>query len=175
MRAALVVALGLALGTPGALAQREPEAELKAAFVYNFAAFTQWPPEILGTMENPLTLCVVARDLDPALARLAGKQAHGRSFAVRRVEPRGSLAGCRVAYWPGTSADRFERTAATRAGLLTIGDGAEFRRRGGMIQMTIDAARIVFDIDIDAAKAAGLRFSSRLLRLARAVHGDYDD
>lgn len=156
--------LGLALAAlPLALpAQVVAEAELKAAFIYNFALFTEWPPGALDG-DGPFLICIApGSPLRGALARLAGQALHGRRLALLPVagavwsEPR-----CHLAVLDGGAPPE------SRRGLMTVANGEA--PAGAVITLTLQDEHLRFDVDADAARRAGLTLSSKLLRLARTV------
>lgn len=154
----------LLLSVTAAAAAQLPEAELKAAFIYNFALFTQWPPQLLSA-DGRLHLCVAQTSpLQPALARLADKPVNGRRLAVLTTPGDGDdLSACRI--WLDEDAQPIG--PASRYGVLTVADGAVSPGRGAIITLVVEDQHLRFDIDQRAAQAAGLRISSKLLRLAR--------
>lgn len=145
------------------------EYELKAAFLYNFASFTEWPPPAAPGM----AVCVLGHDpFGPALDALNGKTVQGAAIEVRRVSTATEARACRVVFI-GTrnDADLDALLAALRdAPVLTVADGPDAARRGIMIGLVTEAGRVGFEINIAAARSAGLTLSSKLLRLARQIH-----
>ena len=156
---------------PSLAAQPVPEYKLKAAFVYNFALFTDWPNGTL-TEGGMLNICVNPDSaLRPALADLNDKQIKGRRVVVRQSNDAETLRTCHVLFLD--SLDR-ERWAQIKKGLggssvLTVSDDGEIGHDGVIIALHLDNNRIGFDIDMQAAKQARLLLSSKLLRLARTV------
>jgi hypothetical protein len=95
----------------------------------------------------------------------------GRGVALVRSAHTRTLRGCHVLYIADTDPARITATLdeLRNAPILTVGDGDQFARGGGMIGLFIEDGRMRFAINTDAAQRAGLRFSSRLLSLARIV------
>lgn len=158
----------LVLAVPQAFAQA-PEHDLKAAFIYNFVQFTQWPEAALkgGT----INLCSSTGTLlNMALQGVAGKTAHGRAIAI--VPLAGAAPGdCHVVV--ATEEDRSRlalvRRIARSGPVLSVTDDPELLREGVLIGMELDGRHVTFVIDNSRASAAGLVLSSRLLRLAKSV------
>jgi len=151
-------------------AQSTDEADLKAALVYNFALFTEWETGGAEFAGRPFTICYAGPETAAAFAQVATKLIRSRPTVVRPIAVEGPYEGCQVVYWDGSHARRaLPRKAGY--GVLTIGNGAEFLQRGGMIEIHFEERRAVFSINAEAAKGAGLRFSSKLLRLAKNVAG----
>lgn len=149
--------------------QAAPEHELKAAFIYNFIQFTQWPK---GSADGAAVNVCANRDsaLFAALQAIAGKLANGRPIVLQALpEARPELCHVLVA----TEPDRVQIAALMQAigsaPVLTVTDDAEVIRHGLMIGMVVDAGRMAFIVDNTRASRAGLAISSRLLRLARSV------
>lgn len=150
-------------------AEQVPEHELKAAFIYNFIQFTQWPGGQLkgGT----LNVCVSPGSvMHMALQAISGKRAHGQMIALQPL-PTVPAAGCHVLV--AGSNDRVHlpqiHRAITSEPVLTITDNPEWVRDGFMIGMVVEGGRIAFLIDNTRANEVKLVVSSRLLRLAKHV------
>jgi hypothetical protein len=177
--AASVVCAALALlasgGLSAAAAETAPgeaptEYEVKAAFIYNFARFVDWPAR--PGAPAGLALCVVGKDpFGRALDALEGKAVGDRKLQVRRVPEPDSLAGCDIVF---ISASEQHRLAAILRALrsspaLTIGDTQGFAQQGVMINFYLEGDRVRFEVNPDSATDAGVRISSKLLRLGRLV------
>ncbi|HEX5802920.1 MAG TPA: YfiR family protein [Azospira sp.] len=148
--------------------QAVPEHELKAAFIYNFIQFTQWPKGGDGAAVN---VCA-NRDsvLFAALQAIAGKLANGRPIVLQALpEARPEMCHVLVATEPDRAQMAALMQAIGAAPVLTVTDDAELIRHGLMIGMVVDAGRMAFIVDNTRASRVGLSISSRLLRLARSV------
>lgn len=171
----VVSLLFVALLAMGSVARAgDKSAELMAAYVYNFARFIEWPAALFPSDKTPLVLCTPDTEaLDGHLLRVHGRVAQGRRIVVRLVEPEDNLTGCHLLFLPRELAAPNATLLATAAGkpLLTVGNAPGFLEEGGMVGLFVQADRVHFDIDRDAARAAGLRVSSRLLALARVPPG----
>ena len=166
--ACLMGALGVLWGAGAATADPPSEAALKAAFVYNFAKFVEWPANTAAT--DALTVCVAGTrpELATSLAGLAGKSAQGRALAVKNNVLAADLDSCQVLYL-GSDARALAGQARGRAGLLTVSDVPGFAQSGGMIGLFSEGERIRFEINPRSAEAAGLKVSSQLIKLAKVV------
>ena len=141
------------------------EYRVKAAYLFNFTKFIEWPASALRA-DAPLTICVAgANPFGPVLAEtVKGETVRGRPLATRVVR---DSAGCHVLFVPdGVAAASLLRNARSRP-LLTVGESQGFIRQGGVINFVLEQGKVRFEIDQAAAERAGLRISSRLLRLAR--------
>lgn len=172
-----LVALAAALGAVSDVATQAAVSDttLKAAFVFKFARFTEWP----ASGDTTLTLCVVGDgELGKALeATVRAQQATGEAAEVRAVESGASLRSCDVVFVPASESRRAAAQLKTVRDLpvLTVGDAHDFARTDGIIELFADQGRLRFAINRRAAERAGLRLSSRLLALARIVEGGHDD
>jgi hypothetical protein len=155
---ALAIVSGLALAAGVCRAQVEG-ADLKAAYIFNFAMFTTWPD---GNAKAPLVVCASPDNpLWPGLHALNGKPVNGRTWTVTELaHPK--VPHCDIAVLAHTA----QQPTLPATGVLVVRDGA-----GGKAAITLveDDEHIRFDIDTQEAARNGLRFSSHLLRLARNV------
>ncbi|HLG58136.1 MAG TPA: YfiR family protein [Vicinamibacterales bacterium] len=168
-----LLTLLLVLCAPTAvLGQDVTEVRLKSAFIYNFVKFTQWPADALpaGAM---ITACVVG---DPAVGEalvrtVMGRLLDGRGITVSIVRPDSLLPTCHVLYVSGSADKRAaEIVLAMRTiPVLTISDLSEFARKGGVVQLSPEAGKMRFSVNLRAARRARLQLSSRLLALAELV------
>ena len=183
---AIAICLGLpALGPPGAwlgalppaaAAETETETEtsreylIKAAFLYNFAKFTEWPAGSFPDSAAPLDVCVFGEDpFGGALESIAGKTIRGRRVAVHRVASIEAGAACHLLFISASEATRLAGILESLRGrpVLTIAEMPGFARSGGIINLkTNPDDRIRFEINAGIAKRVGLRLSSKLLNLA---------
>lgn len=145
------------------------EDELKAAFVYNFVVFTDWP---LPTADRPtpLRLCApITSHLLPALRTLQDKRVQERSIAVVELEAGATaLNACDVLLLDPDSEPPTLAPWPPQPGQLTIADDPR-RSVTAIITMRREGQHIRFDVDAAVARQAGVRMSSRMLSLARQV------
>jgi hypothetical protein len=170
----IAAALGiLGAGVANVIAQTASEPALKAAFIYNFAKFTEWPADSLPA-GAPLVLCV-AEDahVEKALA-VATKDRHVEQhpLVTKRMDLDGLVGTCHVLYVDAgvggkRSAQLIERLRGTRT--LTVSDDEAFAERGGGANLFIEDGRIRIAVNLDATQRVGLRLSSQLLKLAKIV------
>jgi len=150
------------------------EAELKAAILFNFAMFTEWPTDTLPA-SAPLRLCVFQDNgLLPALASLQEKQVNGHRVTIRTLAAQpaaAQLATCHLLVLDAQDRDRWallKHDLATSS-VLTVADDRIIGANGAMISFGIDNRRVGFDVDMAPVRQARLSLSSKLLRLARSV------
>jgi hypothetical protein len=156
-------------------AQHATTGEVKAAFLYNFARFTEWPADAIASESAALVIGVAG---DEALRRtidnlVRGKFAGIRSLKTRLVKNANDTAGVQILYIGGTAASQAEDfvQALNHGPVLTIGDVDQFAEKGGMINFMISDNRVRFEIRVDATEQSGLKVSSRVMTLARNLHG----
>jgi hypothetical protein len=171
-RRALGVALGLlaAAGVEPALAQRGLEDEVKAAFVYNFIKFIEWPADAI-TGES-FRVCVLGQEAfgGGALERaVRGDSVDGHPIAVERVTAEGPFTSCQILFVPRaqTGLTASIGRALGHASVLLVGEADGFLKAGGAINLVVEGGHVRFDVGIGQASTRGLRLSSKLLRVAR--------
>lgn len=160
----------------GALAETRKEYAVKAAFVYNFMKFIQWPDNTFPNETAPYRLCftgdsVVAEQFNT----LNGKMNGNRPIHVRRLNPWEECRDCDLLFISrktgrDTSA-KFLRQLKGKP-VLTIGESKGFAHSGGIINFFTKGDHLQFEINPEAARHQGFKLSSRLLKLAIIVDGD---
>jgi hypothetical protein len=172
--AGMVLAGLLALAGPAGRAAAEPsEAELKAEFVERFTRFVEWSSDDLP--EDDFTLCVVGdSDVTPYLKKIAKKRKlHNRTAVVAVLDSGDDVTECQVVVIAGSDKKKL-RSILRRTDerpILTISDASGAGRMGSIINFYRDANHVKFEINTRAAKDAGLKVRSKLLRLAKVVRG----
>ncbi len=148
------------------------ENQVKAAFLFNFARFVQWPEVRLAEPGVPLQLCIWdAPDFATTLrAIVADKKAAQRHIAVREVSAQEQLFGCHIAYLGKLMPNELGLALAHIQGLniLSVHEN-EAAVPGGVIRFYLDDRRLRFEINIMAARQENLTLSSKLLAVARLV------
>ena len=166
--AALVcLAVSVRFATGGPLKDDLDEYQVKAAFLYNFAKFVQWPSK-----DGPshIVIGIVGDDpLGDVLDQIVrGKTVDGRELVVRRLRPDDDPRLCQILFVSSSEArrtpDLLMRLQAS--GVLTVGEAPHFLREGGVIRFYVEDSRVRFEISLQGAAHAGIRISSQLLSLA---------
>jgi hypothetical protein len=166
----LLIAL---VGQPPAARAQQAD-QVKAAFMFNFAKFVEWPPGTFANGQAPIILGFSDRDpLAPTLETLRGKVVQGRRLEIQRCREPEDFKRCQI----------FFASASERAGLpqilgslrnspvLTVTDQVNnFAKLGGIINLIIVDNKIHFEISVDNARQTGLKISSQLLKLAKLVN-----
>jgi hypothetical protein len=159
--------------TSFASAQTATAPALKAAFLYSFAKFTEWPADALAP-GVPLVLCVMNdRAVGEMLVDVTkGHSIDGHAVVVSTMKPdSATLASCHVLFTSGLDETRTGPLLESVGGkpVLTVSDLRNFARFGGVAELIVENGTMRFDINLDAAQRAGVRLSSKLLSLATIV------
>jgi len=155
-----------------------PEYEVKAAFIFNFAKFVEWPQGSFPDDHTPIGLCVTnGNPFAGALESIRGKTVKGREIVIRQCKEIEDMASCHILYVGSSEKRRLAQLLPLIKDrrILTVGDEKGFAQMGGIINFIIVDNKVSFEINVDAAKRAGLEISSKLLRLAEIVRGGTED
>ncbi|HWA10945.1 MAG TPA: YfiR family protein [Opitutaceae bacterium] len=149
------------------------EYQVKAVFLFNFAQFVDWPPAAFAEPNTPLVIGVLGDDpfrnyLDETVR---GETANARPIVIERFRRVEDIKTCHVLFISRSETGRLDQIFANLRGrnILTVGDAEGFAQHGGMIRFVIDNNKVRFRINLEAAKAANLTISSKLLRPAEIV------
>jgi YfiR/HmsC-like len=171
---AIAVLISLAAsGLANSAAETSPEYQVKAVFLFNFAQFVEWPPQSYEDPAAPFVIGVLGTDpfgsaLDGAVR---GETLNGRSIVIERYRSVTEIRHCQILFISRSEQARIGEISAALAGrsILTVSDIEDPAQRGVMIRFVAENNRIRLRINADAAKAAGLSISSKLLRPAEIV------
>lgn len=149
------------------------EYQIKAAFLYKFAKFVEWPNDVAPDSTQPFILGVLGKDpFGRVLDRtVADETVKGRRIVVRRFKTPEDLSFCHILFISSSEKKRLSEIIARlkHSSILTVGEMNGFIQAGGMIALFTRDNKVRFAINVEAAEQANLRLSSRLLRLARIV------
>jgi hypothetical protein len=152
-----------------AVAEGAPrEYVIKAAFIYNFVKFVDWP----GGGSSTLIIGVLGNNpFGAALNQLNGKSVKGKTLAVRQCNSVSDAESCQVVFISSSDADRQRQIldSLKSSSILTVGESKGFAQRGGMINFVTEDDRVRFEVNPAAAERARLNISSEMLKLARIV------
>jgi hypothetical protein len=156
------------------MADERGEHEVKAAFIYNFAKFVDWPEAKM--VDDKIFLCVVGADYfgGELEATVHAKTVRGRRLVVERLQAGDDLQHCHILFVGRTEVlhPALVMEDLRAAHVLTVGDSEEFALRGGMINFRMEERKVRFEINPAAADDADLRISSQLLKLAVRLVGE---
>jgi hypothetical protein len=147
------------------------ENQVKAAFIYNFAQFVEWPDDAFLGNGAPFVVGVLG---DGALhatleQALKGKTAGGREFAVRYFARTADITRCHILFVGASEQGRAAEVIqkVSHQGTLTVGDFDGFTAAAGVVRFMTEDNKLRFEVNVDAANDERLRVSSKLLKLAR--------
>ena len=163
-----LLAMGMLSHAPAAYPQPVSEYRIKAAFLYNFALFTEWPADT----GHSLNLCIYGADpFGENVDELDGKPVGERLLAVRRMPAGASLAGCQIVFISPSAISAISGVLGKLQGgtVLTVADTPGAAQSGVALNMSVAQNKVAFEANLSAARAAGLNLSSKLLRLATRV------
>ncbi len=174
----LAVTIGGAVARPRLAAAQGGvgEYDVKAAFLLNFARLIEWPSAAFPLGDSPLVVCVLGNDpFYGALHGLAdGKSVGTRIIAVKRLAGPQQASDCHLVFVTEPPPVPLGPLLAATSGrsVLLVGDAEDFAARGGAISFYHEGGKVRFAVNRGAAEAAGLKISSRMLRLAKLVPDD---
>jgi hypothetical protein len=156
-------------------AQVVEENQVKAAYLYNFAKFVEWPPAAFPNPDDPVQICAIGDDaaIDVLQAAVSGKKANGRRVLSRRLSSIADLGICHILFVGFRDKNNIAAILRrTEANVLTVGQSDRFIPLGGMINLADKDGAIELEVAPAVAENAGLKISSRLLVVARVVTAD---
>lgn len=146
------------------------EAEVKAVFLFNFAQFVEWPTDAFPDDQSAFVIGVLGIDpFGPALDEaVRGEVVGGRFLIVERFRRVEDVTACHILFVGQVDSKQYAHTFAALRGrpILTVGDTEAFAAGGGIIGFVTARNRIRLTVNVNAAKAANLTISSKLLRAA---------
>ena len=147
------------------------EYEVKAVFIYNLAKFIEWPDK---SLDNNPTLTVYILGDDPFGANLdaiKGKLIKGKSVVVKQIDSPAALKNVGILFFSSSEKKQLQDIlkGISRLPILTVGDTQSFANRGVMVNFYIENNKIRFEINTEAAKLAGLKISSNLLKMGKII------
>jgi hypothetical protein len=174
LRATPILGLSLAwlLTVGGGRAQETPPTEykLKAAFLFNFAKYVEWPPAAFAEATSPMVIGILGEnpfrdDLEPTIR---DKTINNRPLVIKEFRSPAEATNCHILFISTSEKQRLPEILKSLHGasVLTVGETDRFTETGGMINFVTGGNKIRFQINVEAAKSAGLKVSSKLLSLA---------
>lgn len=164
----------LALSALSVAAQAVDEYQVKAAFLYNFAKFVDWPAATFHSSKDPIEICIIGDDpFGPVLqAAINGKLVQGRPLVQRRIMVVKELGSCHILFVSSSERKRLQPIIEEAKGhsILTVGEIEGFISQGGVISFKVEDERVRFEINLAAAKRQKLELSAKLLSVAEIVN-----
>lgn len=175
----LVLLAAMIAAAPVGLTQESAtEQELKAAFIFRFLNFVEWPEESFESADSPLHVGLLGEsELEDALrVALKDKTVHGRAVRFSVSADQEGLNACQVLFVGETGNETLTAVLdqVNIGTVLTVSDLPDFAASGGMIQLFRSENKIRFHINMGSVKNAKIRISSRLLQLASSILDDSD-
>lgn len=164
---ALAAGIGVVASAQNAVV---PEYSLKAAYLYHFIQFTDWPDLFMASRHN-IEICIAPDSpLRPILSGMNGKIAHDKPILVRTYEL-GKYEQCQVVVFSARDKAILERGSSNLmlTNILTVSESPAITADGAIITFIVEDTRVLFSINRTLAQSSGLTISSKLLRLARSV------
>ncbi len=167
--------LSLLVGRVASAAEAETskEYQIKAAFVYNFTKFVDWPASSFPEKTTPIVIGVLGTNPFGAELNKAveGRRVNGREILIRPVSTAAEVSSVNAVFISASEAGRLKELLSSLKAkpVLTIGEKESFTREGGTIAFVLDGDKVRFAINMDSAEAAGIRVSAQLQKLAASV------
>jgi hypothetical protein len=145
------------------------EYEIKAAFLFNFLKFVEWPDDNLSR-NSEYSICVLGEDpFGPALRSIQNKKMGEKRVTIKLCRELREVKDCHILFISSSEKGNLGKILASvgNSKILTVGDMSNFARAGGIIQFTIKENKVLFIVNVDAANRAKLKISSKLLKLSQ--------
>jgi uncharacterized protein DUF4154 len=169
-----LVAVALFCAIAAAQSDQPGEYEVKAAFLFNFTKFVEWPENAFVDPHAPIVIGVIGDDpFGESLVRIvAGQKAQGRSIEVVKYRYGDNLRRCHVLFISASERQHRAPLLASlqEASVLTVSDIDGFAEAGGAIQFVMQENRVRFVVNLEVATQGKLRVSAKLLALARVIN-----
>jgi hypothetical protein len=164
-----LVLLGLA--TLPLQAEVPKEYQVKAAFLYNFTRFVEWPAGRFADDASPIVIGVLGQNPfgDELEKAIAGRTVNGRSIMAKSVTAAEEISGVHILFVPAGAENRVPAAVWQNTGILTVGETEAFAAPGGTITFVREGDKVRFAINLGSAERSGLKLSAQLLKLATAV------
>jgi hypothetical protein len=168
-----VFLVSLCLLAATAQAQSATEYQVKAAFLFNFARFVEWPPDAFPSADSALQICVLGqdpfgRDFEQVIV---DKTVNGHRIEIAHPDGVPQARACQILFIAASETAHLRMILLGLKGssVLTVGDAPGFAILGGVINFVLDDGRVRFEINLKAAELAHLKISARLLTVAKIV------
>lgn len=168
-----VFLVGVCLLAAAAQAQSATEYQVKAAFLFNFARFVEWPADAFPSADSALQICVLGqdpfgRDFEQVIV---DKTVNGHRIEIAHPDGVPQARACQILFIAASEKARLLSIfqGLKGASVLIVGDTPGFAAWGGAINFVIDDGRVRFEINLKAAELAHLKLSARLLTVAKVV------
>jgi hypothetical protein len=168
-----IAVLCLAFPATAGWGQSVTDDQVKAAYIFNFAKFIEWPPQVFSASGAPMTFCVLGRSpvVDELDSSMGGKSINGHTIMVKHLHAPDEIKDCHLIFLAASAGKQQQKLiqAAKGSAVLLVAETPGFARSGGTINFITESGRLLFEVNINAAESAHLKISSKLLALARIV------
>jgi hypothetical protein len=149
------------------------EYQVKAAYLYNFSRFIEWPARPSAESSEPFAICVLGKDPFGSIldTTVSGQGTGAQSPVAKRLTKPEDALGCQILFVGASEESHLKEILSVlgKASVLTVSDIPRFSERGGMIEFVLKGDRVRFEVNLTNAVNAGLAVSSDLLKVALAV------
>jgi hypothetical protein len=170
-----VLSLVMLAAVTHAQARSVTEYQIKAAFLYNFSKFIEWPADARPAPGLPIRICILGvNPFGPEMERtIAGKRVDGHPIEAVDLRTLAQARTCQILFLALAESSKLRQALNATAGhgVLVVGEHRGLAEQGAAINFVVDEDRVRFDINARAASSAHLKISSKLLALARKVVG----
>jgi len=161
----------LLLGRNGPSQEFRPaEYQVKAAFLFNFTKFVEWPRRAFASQTSPLVIGILGENPfhDDLGRMIQNKTVDGHPLEIRLLNSAQQATNCHILFISAPQSQQLQETLKALRGnpILTVGETERFTEVGGMINFFLEGTKIRFQINNEAATRAGLKISSKLMSLA---------
>lgn len=147
-----------------------PEQQVKAAYIYNFTRFVDWPLEAFRAADAPFVIGILGNDpVSTILDDLVKDEKIGdHNITVEHYTDLKQVGNCNILFISAEEAFKNSKliTSINRRGILTVSDVADFSKWGGIVRFYKEASKLRLQINPAEAKAAQLSISSKLLSIS---------
>jgi hypothetical protein len=166
-----LLGLLLLMGGHGRAQNSQPtEYQIKAAFIFNFAKFIEWPPQAFTMATSPIVIGVLGEDPfhEDLQKTIRGKTVDDHPLVVKALGSQTEATNCHILFISTSEKPRLAQIleSVKTFSVLTVGEMDHFTESGGMIRFVQEGTKVRFQINNETATAAGLKISSKLLNLA---------
>jgi hypothetical protein len=169
-RVAVFVALFMSVIINGLSQNKPSEYEVKAAFLFNFAKFVEWPPDAFANTNAPIVIGVLGENVfGNSLEKIINdRKVNNRGFQFHNYDSANEATNCQILFISSSKKNDLAKIidALHDASVLTVSETGGFLKAGGMINFVFEGNNVRFQISDEAAKKARLKISSKLLSLA---------
>jgi hypothetical protein len=169
----IVCLLALAASAGASPSVWASDAGVRWAFVMNFSRYTEWPAQKWPNPSANFNVCLLPgdREMNAELTQIEKHSIAGRSVKGISISRAQDMEPCAVVYLPADFKGLVKPVLETaeKHRILTISDRTNFVEEGGMIELTPNAGRYAFDVNLLATRGAELKLGSQMLKLARTV------